>query len=102
MRIYSFECSCARSCFVTPVPPSSDLPNIIRSIMGMFRTLLLSASAAGFVGASLSPRISDPSQACAALKQNYPNTTLLPEDEGYKGENEGTFVQIQNPLCPHS
>lgn len=60
--------------------------------MGMFRTLILSASAAGFVEANISPRLSDPSQACAVLKQNYPNTTLLPEDEGYKGENEGTFV----------
>lgn len=89
MRIYSFECSCARSSFVASVPPSSDLPTIIRSIMGMFRTLLLSASAASFVAAKVSPRISDPSQACAALKQNYPNTTLLPEDEGYKDENEG-------------
>lgn len=70
--------------------------------MGVFRTLILSASAASFAAANVSPRISDPSQACAVLKQNYPNTTLLPEDEGYKDENEGTFAQILNPVCPHS
>lgn len=57
--------------------------------MGVFRTLILSASAASFVAATATPQLSDPSQACAILKQNYPNTTLLPEDEGYKDENEG-------------
>lgn len=58
--------------------------------MGVFRSLILSASAASFVAANVTPRLSDPSQACALLKQNYPNTTLLPEDEGYTDESEGT------------
>lgn len=57
--------------------------------MGMFRTLILSASAASFVAATATPQLSDPSQACAAFKQNYPNITLLPEDAGYKNESEG-------------
>jgi hypothetical protein len=77
--------------------------SFLKSIMGVFRTLLLSASVAGFAAANPSPRLSDPSQACALLKQTFPNATLLPEDEGYKGENEGTFyvhVKKYRPVCP--
>lgn len=76
---------------------SPDLPTaFVPSIMGVFRTLLLSASAASaasatcIAAANASTQLSDPAQACALLKQNHPNITLLPEDDGYKGENEGT------------
>lgn len=69
-------------------------PNTIRSIMGVFRTLLLSASAARaacVASTNTSSQLSDPSQTCALLKQNFSNITLLPEDQGYKDENEGAF-----------
>jgi len=33
-----------------------------------------------------------PNSTCNFLKQNYPNMTLLPTDEGYAAENEGGLI----------